>query len=70
VKEDVAENRAKEANVEAGHKPAPDLKEDEDKSKAIEEIVGEIPRPDSEVTSNSPEKKPQPAEHIDLDKTA
>jgi len=81
VKEDTAANKAKEAEgqPEAPAKKAdPDAKlgaeEDtgpgsEDDAKAVQEIAGEIPRPDSEVTSNSPEKAPEPAEHIDLGKS-
>ncbi len=73
VKEDTAENKQKEAEgASSGNEgdKKEDKKEDQDEAKAVQEIAGEIPRPNSEVTSNSPEKEPTPAEHIDLDKSA
>jgi quercetin dioxygenase-like cupin family protein len=42
---------------------------DEEEAKDVQEIGAQIGRPDSKVTSNSPEKEAEPAEHVDLEKT-
>ncbi len=73
VTEDKPENKQKEAEgqlSQADNEAEGDKEESEDEAKAVQDIAGDIPRIDSEVTSNSPEKDPQPAEHIDLNKTA
>jgi len=41
-----------------------------EEAKDVQEVGAHIGRPDSKVTSNSPEKKAEPAEHVDLEKSA
>ena len=43
---------------------------DEEEAKDVQEVGANIGRPDSKVTSNSPEKEAEPAEHVDLEKSA
>lgn len=42
----------------------------ENESNNLQEIAGNIGRPDSKVTSNSPKKEEEAAEHVDLGKSA
>jgi mannose-6-phosphate isomerase-like protein (cupin superfamily) len=53
--------------VQAGKEenPAKD-KPSENKAQESQEVVAQIPRTESAPTSNSPEKEPQPAEHVDV----
>ncbi|CAF0719230.1 unnamed protein product [Rotaria sordida] len=65
--DEVAEGeKAKTADGSAENTEAPA----EDEATDLQEIAGNIGRPDSKVTSNSPKKQDEPVEHVDLDKTA
>lgn len=51
--------------------PANDTNEAEiEEAKDVQEIGAQIGRTDSKVTSNSPEKPAEPAEHVELEKSA
>lgn len=50
--------------------PKAENEADVEEAKDVQEIGGQIGRPDSKVTSNSPEKEAEPAEHVDLEKSA
>ncbi|CAN5492954.1 hypothetical protein BH11CYA1_BH11CYA1_12830 [soil metagenome] len=61
AKEETAKKSEDEPKVDDGSEEA---------AADVQEIAGQIGRPDSKVTSNAPDKKAEPAEHIDLDKSA
>jgi len=55
----------KEGKKENEDPPAKDTPS-ENKAEQAQEIVAEIPRPESKPTSNAPPKEAKPAEHVDV----
>ncbi|MDQ5937430.1 MAG: hypothetical protein QG574_4789 [Cyanobacteriota bacterium erpe_2018_sw_21hr_WHONDRS-SW48-000092_B_bin.40] len=67
-----ADSKAAEAKPKDGatEEPKGDDTAAIEEAKDVQEVGAHIGRPDSKVTSNSPEKKAEPAEHVDLEKSA
>ncbi len=71
--EEKADEKPKDGSEEEpkAESPADETNEAEiEEAKDVQEIGAQIGRPDSKVTSNSPEKPAEPAEHVELDKSA
>lgn len=64
------EKRDEKPKDDAEEKPKAENEAEVEEAKDVQEIGAQIGRPDSKVTSNSPEKEAEPAEHVELEKSA